>query len=85
MKTIAQTKIDQMTTKGYKLAGKTSGLPSLRKGSNLYRRLESLGLSADNAIIDQTENGLLSGKIIIRLGAHKWHGTEGWELLIFTK
>ena len=20
-----------------------------------------------------------------RLGAHKWHGTEGWELLIFTK
>ena len=70
--TIAQTKIDEMTSKGYKLIGKTSGTFSFRKGSNLARKLESLGLTEKDVEV-------LTGA---RAGAHL---NDGYELLIFSK
>jgi len=71
-KTIAQTKIDEMTSKGYKLVGKTSGNYTFRKGSNLARKLESLGLTEQTC---EVCTGARAGK----------NATEGYELLIFTK
>jgi hypothetical protein len=70
-KTIAQTRIDEMTAKGYKLAGRTTGLYSFRKGSNLSRTLESLGLT--------------QADVEVLTGAHLQRGTEGWQLLIFVR
>jgi hypothetical protein len=71
-KTIAQTKIDEMTSKGYKLVGKTSGLFSFRKGSNLARKLENLGLNESDV---EVRTGARAGK----------HLNDGYELLIFSK
>jgi hypothetical protein len=71
-KTIAQTKIDEMTSKGYKLIGKTSGLFSYRKGSNLSRKLESLGLTKSEV---EVRTGARAGKRL----------NDGYELLIFSK
>jgi hypothetical protein len=71
-KTIAQTKIEEMTAKGYKLAGRTSGLCSFRRGSNLSRKLESLGLT-------EAEVDVLTGA---RAGQH---ANDGYQLLIFVK
>lgn len=70
-KTIAQQRIEEMESQGYKLAGRTSGQPSMRKGSNLSKAIEALGLTPDAVIVKQ--------------GAHKQRGADGWELLIFTK
>lgn len=71
-KTIAQTRIEEMTAKGYKLAGRTSGFYSFRKGSNLSRKLESLGLT--EAQVD-VRTAARAGK----------HLNDGYELLIFVK
>jgi hypothetical protein len=71
-KTIAQTIIDEMTSKGYKLVGKTSGLFSFRKGSNLARKLESLDLNESDV---EVRTGARAGK----------HLNDGYELLIFSK
>jgi len=71
-KTIAQTRIEEMTAKGYTLAGRTSGLYSFRKGSNLARKLETLGLAEAN--------------VDVRTGARAGqHANDGYELLIFVK
>lgn len=72
MKTIAQTKIDEMKSQGYKLAGRTTGNYSFRKGSNLARKLESLGLTDNDVTV----------KLGARAGKQK---TEGYELLIFVR
>jgi len=69
-KTIAQNRIMEMAEKGYKLVGKTSGTYSFRKGSNLARRLEELGLTEDTC---EVRTGARAGK----------QKTEGYELLIF--
>lgn len=71
-KTIAQTRIEEMQAKGYKLAGRTSGLYSFRKGSNLSRKLESLGLTEANVDV---RTGARAGR----------HANDGYELLIFVK
>jgi len=44
-KTITQARIEEMEEKGYKLAGRSRGLYTFRKGSNLIRELERLGLT----------------------------------------
>ena len=71
-KTIAQTRIDEMTSKGYKLVGKTSGLFSFRRGSNLARKLEALGLNENDV---EVRTGARAGKRL----------NDGYELLIFRK
>jgi hypothetical protein len=71
-KTIAQTKIDEMTAEGYKLVGKTSGTYTFRNGSNLARKLESLGLTEQTC---EVRTAARAGK----------NATEGYELLIFVK
>jgi hypothetical protein len=71
-KTIAQTRIEKMTANGYKFVGRTSGLYSFRKGSNLSRKLESLGLTESN--------------VDVRTGARAGQRrNDGYELLIFVK
>lgn len=71
-KTIAQTKIEEMTSKGYRLVGRTSGTFSYRKGSNLARKLESLGLTESDV---EVRTGARAGQ----------HLNDGYELLIFCK
>lgn len=70
--TIAQTKIDEMTSNGYKLIGRTSGLLSYRKGSNLARKLNSLGKTQNDV---EVLTGARAGK----------YQNDGYELLIFAK
>jgi len=70
-KTISQTVTDTMTDKGYKLVGKTTGNPSFRNGTNLARKLASLGLT--------------EADVTVKTGARRQHATEGYELLIFVK
>ena len=70
-KTIAQKIEADMTAQGYTLIGKTSGWYSTRPNSNLSRKLEQLGVSAD--------------EIEIRQGAKHRYATEGTDLLIFRK
>ena len=72
MKTIRQTRIDEMASRGYKLAGETSGTLSYRKGSNLARKLEALGLTRETA---EVRTGARAGQ----------HKNDGYELLIFAK
>ncbi len=70
--TIAQTIIDEMSSKGYTLRGKTRGLFSYRNGSNLARELERLGLTKDS--------------VEVRAGARAGQNrNDGYELLIFGK
>lgn len=69
--TMAGKAIAEMTAKGYEYKGYTTGLYSFRKGSNLSKQLESLGLT--------------ESQVEVRTGAHLWRGTEGWQLLIFVK
>lgn len=71
-KTIAQIEIDEMASKGYKLIGRTSGLFSYRKGSNLARILESLGLTKSDVVV---RTGARAGQFL----------NDGYELLIFSK
>jgi len=72
MKTIAQTKIEEMTNNGYKFAGQTRGWLSFRKGSNLARKLASLGLD--------------KGSVEVMTGARAGrYRNDGYQLLIFTK
>jgi hypothetical protein len=71
-KTIAQNQIDEMTSKGYKLAGKTSGQFTFRKGSNLARKLASLGLTEQTCEV----------RAAARAGRN---ATEGYQLLIFVE
>ncbi len=72
MKTIAQTKIDEMAGKGYKLIGRTSGTYTFRSGSNLARKLASLGLTEDDVVV---KTGARAGRNL----------NDGYELLIFAK
>lgn len=69
--TIAQSIVQEMEGEGHELVGKTSGWLSFRKGSNLSRKLDQLGLDAE--------------QVEVRTGAKKQHKTEGTELLIFTR
>jgi len=70
--TIAQKITAELEAEGHKLLGKTSGTMTFRKGSNLARKLESMGL---------TEND-----VIVRTGARAGRNkTEGYELLIFSR
>jgi hypothetical protein len=84
-KTIAQNRIEQMQARGYRYLGMTSGQPTIRKGSNLYTKLIHLGLTLDNVAIDPTESGVSNAPVVVRYGAHRQRGTEGWELLIFAE
>jgi len=71
-KTIAQNRIEEMNAIGYKLVGQTSGTLSFRRGSNLSKKLESLGLTED--------------KVYIRTGARAGKNkNDGYQLLIFTR
>jgi hypothetical protein len=63
--------IAEMQAQGYKYAGFTTGQFSLRKGSNLYRKVTTLGLSIEN--------------VAVRRGAKMRHRTQGTQLLIFVK
>lgn len=70
--TISQTRIDEMTSQGYRLVGRTSGLLSFRRGTNLARKLESLGMTeADVTVV----TGARAGQ----------RRNDGHELLIFSK
>ena len=72
MITKAQAVMAEMEIEGYKLVGKTSGLMSFRKGSNLARKLESLSLS--------------ESEVEVRTGARAGaRANDGYELLIFTR
>jgi hypothetical protein len=50
-KTIAQTKIDEMTAQGFELVGRTHGTFTFRAGSNLARQLQELGLSESQVVV----------------------------------
>lgn len=70
-KTIAQKVAEQRSRHGQKLLGQTRGLYSFRKGSNLSRKLEELGL---------TER-----QVDVRTGARAGRfANDGHELLIFS-
>jgi len=71
-KTIAQTVTEEMAAKGFRLAGKTSGTYTFRKGSNLARKLEQLGLTEEQVDV---RTGARAGKNM----------NDGYELLIFVK
>lgn len=71
MKTKAQQITEDMQAQGYRLAGKTSGWLSFRKGSNLAGLIEVLGLT--------------ESEVIVKCGAKEQHATEGTELLVFVK
>jgi hypothetical protein len=70
-KTIAQTIIEEREANGQRLLGRTSGWYSFRKGSNLSRELERLGLTQND--------------VDVRTGAKRQRQSEGTELLIFSK
>jgi hypothetical protein len=71
-KTIAQRVIEERQENGQELLGQTRGLCSFRKGSNLSRKLEELGL---------TEN-----EVDVRTAARAGQfANDGWQLLIFSK
>lgn len=70
-KTIAQQVIEERQAEGQKLIGRTRGTYSFRKGSNLARKLEELGL---------TEK-----QVDVRCGARAGRfENDGYQLLIFT-
>ena len=71
-KTIAQTVTAEMEAKGFRLIGQTSGTYTFRKGSNLARKLEQLGLTEEQVDV---RTGARAGK----------NANDGYELLIFTK
>lgn len=71
--TIAQKITEELEKDGFELVGRTSGWFSLRKGSNLSRKLDQLGLDYE------------SDAVQVRAGAKKQHRTEGTDLLIFEK
>ena len=72
MQTISQKVIEKMTAEGYKLAGRTTGNLSYRAGSNLARKLESMGLTEATC---EVRTGARAAK----------NASAGYELLIFTK
>ena len=69
-KTIAQQKIEEMTEKGYRYIGMTTGTPTRRKGSNLARYLDHLKVDCDNVVV----------KTAARAGRNL---TAGYQLLVF--
>lgn len=70
--TMAQKVMEEMTEKGHKYIGATSGTFTFRKGSNLARRLETLGLT--------------EAEVEVRSAARAGqHANDGYQLLIFTK
>lgn len=70
-KTIAQTVTEQREADGQEFLGQTSGRYSFRKGSNLARKLEELGLNEQDVDV----------RIGARAGRNK---NDGYQLLIFT-
>ncbi len=70
-KTIAQTIIEEQEAEGKTYLGATSGWLSFRKGSNLSRKLDALGLTENDVDVYQ--------------GAKKRHQSEGAALLIFSR
>lgn len=71
-KTIAQQVIEERTNEGQELLGRTKGTYSFRKGSNLSRKLEQMGLTED--------------QVDVRPGARAGRNkNDGYELLIFSK
>lgn len=77
MKTIKSTIVNNMTDRGYRLVGETSGLCSYRHNSNLYRLIMRLGYTLDDVI-----SGLITVRIGARAGARK---NDGYQLLVFAK
>lgn len=71
-KTIAQTEIDKMISEGYKLVGRTTGLFTFRKGSNLACALDRLGMTENDV---EVRRGARAGQ----------YANDGYELLIFSK
>lgn len=70
--TIAQAVIREMEAKGFRLVGQTSGTYTFRKGSNLARKLEQLGLTEQEVDV---RTGARAGK----------NANDGYQLLIFKK
>lgn len=70
--TIAQGVISEMQAKGYTLLGETSGTYSFRKGSNLHRYLEHLGVTQEQV---EVRTGARAGKNM----------NDGYQLLVFRK
>lgn len=71
-KTIAQQIIEEQQAQGKQLLGRTSGTYSFRKGSNLSRRLDLLGLTENDVDV----------RTAARAGRHQ---NDGYQLLIFSK
>jgi hypothetical protein len=70
--TIANRRIEEMKSQGYKLVGRTSGQYTFRAGSNLARKLEKLGLTKETC---EVRYAARAGK----------NATEGYQLLVFVK
>jgi hypothetical protein len=71
-KTIAQKIIEERKANGQKLLGRTSGTYTFRKGSNLARKLDKLGLTEDEVDV----------RTAARAGQFY---NDGYQLLIFSK
>lgn len=69
-KTIAQKVTEEMQEKGYTLIGQTRGWYSFRRNSNLYRKLQEMGLTEDDVEV----------RTAARAGKNK---NDGYQLLIF--
>lgn len=70
--TIAQKVTAEMAAQGFRKVGETSGTYTFRKGSNLARKLEQLGLTEDQV---EVRTGARAGR----------NASDGYELLIFVK
>lgn len=72
MQTIAQKITVEMETTGHKLLGQTSGTFTFRKGSNLSKCLERLGVTGSDVVV----------KAAARAGKNR---NDGYQLLVFGK
>lgn len=71
-KTMAQQVIEERQAEGQMLLGRTTGLYSFRKGSNLSQKLNELGLT--------------ESQVDVRTGARAGqHRNDGYQLLIFSR
>lgn len=71
-KTMAQKIIEERKMNGQSLLGQTSGTYTFRKGSNLARKLDELGLTETDVDV---RTGARAGRFY----------NDGYQLLIFSK
>lgn len=85
--TIAQKIDNDMAREGFTLAGKTSGQPTTRRGSNLNRLVVRLNLLDAYLIEKKMESDGLQVErtILIMRGAKQQRATEGTDLFVYTK